>query len=75
MKTEEATYQYLEEAHGNGTFFFTDCCNNRMYSINNDPITYHGKLCPKCFWEGKSVTLYLRGTEEAKRVMQEREEG
>lgn len=74
MKSEEATYQYLEEAHGNGTFFFTDCCNNRMYNINNDPMTYHGKLCPKCFWSGKDVTLYLRGTEEAKRVMREREE-
>jgi hypothetical protein len=62
MKYEEATYQYLEEADGNGTFFFTDCCSNRMYSVNNNPMTYHRKLCPKCFWEGKSITLYLRGT-------------
>lgn len=58
------TYQATPEAHGNGTFFFTDC-GNRMYSVNNDPMAYHGKLCPKCFWEGKSVTLYIRGSEEA----------
>lgn len=70
MTIEEATYQYLEEAHGNGMFFYTDCCGNRMYNINKDPMTYHGKLCPKCFWKGKSVTLYLRGTEEGIRVFE-----
>lgn len=58
---DEATYQYLEEAHGNGMFFYTDCCHNRMYSPFNDPMKYHGCLCPKCFWNDKYVTLYLRG--------------
>ncbi len=69
----EATYQYLPEIHGCGMFFYTDCCHNQMYSVNNDPLTYHGKLCPKCFWENRLVTLYLRGTEEANRVFTERE--
>ena len=72
MKEEEATYQYLEEVHGDGMFFYTDCCGNRMYNINKDPMTYHGKLCPKCFWKGKSVTLYLRGTPDGVRVFKEK---
>lgn len=68
-----ATYQITQEVHGEGTFFFTDCCGNRMYTPFNDKMAYHGRLCPKCFWKGKSVTLYLRGTEEANKVMKERE--
>ena len=68
MTREESTYQYLEEAHGNGTFFYTDCCRNRMFSIEKDPMRYHGCLCPKCFCKGKIVTLYLRGTEDGIRV-------
>ena len=72
MTRGEATYQYLEAKNGNGLFFYTDCCNNRMYSISNDVMRYHGCLCPKCFWHGKYVTLYLRGTEEGKRVINEK---
>ena len=68
MKYE--TYQTTTEKHGNGYFFFTDC-GNRMYSVKNDPMAYHGKLCPKCMCEGKQVTLYMRGTEEANKVMEE----
>ena len=68
MIHDEATYQYCEEAHGDGMFFYTDCCGNRMYSVNKDPMFYHGKLCPKCFSEHKLVTLYLRGTSEGIRV-------
>ena len=52
----EATYQYVEEVHGNGMFFFT--------------MKYHGYLCPKCFWHNKSVTLYLRGTPDGIRVFE-----
>ena len=69
MERSEATYQYCEEKHGNGMFFYTDCCGNRMYSVDNNPMKYHGCLCPKCFWEGKSITLYLRGTEDGIRVL------
>lgn len=69
MKAE--TYQTTPEAHGKGTFFFTDC-GNRMYSIENDPMLYHRKLCPKCFWRGKWVVLYIRGSEEANAIMKER---
>ena len=71
----EATYQYLEENNGKGMFFYTDCCHNRMYSVNDDPMTYHGKLCPKCFWNNKLVTLYLRGTEDGIRVFNKMGEG
>ena len=75
MTREEATYQYLEEKNDNGLFFYTDCCKNRMYSISNDVMRYHGRLCPKCFWHNKYVTLYLRGTEEGKRVFNEKWNG
>ena len=30
IEKQEATYQYLEEANGNGMFFYTDCCHNRI---------------------------------------------
>ena len=66
----EATYQYLEEAHGNGMFFYTSCCGNRMYSVDNEPMKYHGRLCPKCSWKNKLVTLYLRGTPDGIRVFE-----
>lgn len=68
---EAETYHVLEEMHDNGMFFYTDC-GNRMYSVNNDPMFYHGKLCPRCFWEGKMVTLYIRGSDEANKIMEER---
>ena len=70
MKKKEATYQYLEEAHGNGMFFYTSCCGNRMYSVRNDPMTYHGCLCPKCLYDHKLTVLYLRGTPEGRRVFE-----
>lgn len=72
MEREEATYRYVEEAHGNGMFFYTDCCHNRMYSVQNNPMRYHGYLCPKCFWSGKNVVLYARGTEEGIRVFKDK---
>ena len=70
MENAEATYQYLEEAHENGMFFYTSCCGNRMYRVSNNPMFYHGKLCPKCFLNNKSVTLYLRGTPDGIRVFE-----
>ena len=70
MERGEATYQYLEGANGNGMFFYTSCCGNRMFSIENNPMRYHGCLCPGCFCEGKIVTLYLRGTPDGIRVFE-----
>lgn len=61
---EAETYQYRPEKHGNGTFFYTDC-GNQMYVCENNPMQYHGRLCPKCLNQGRRVTLYLRGTKEA----------
>ena len=61
------TYQYIMAEDGEGMFFRTDC-GNMMYSVKNDPMAYHGCLCPKCFWSGKRVTLYLRGTPEANKI-------
>lgn len=49
---------------------FTDCCGNWMYSVDNNPMEYHGCLCPKCFLDNKFVTLYLRGTPEGIRVFE-----
>ena len=71
METAEATYEYLREVHGNGMFFFTNCCGNRMYNPDNNPMKYHGCLCPKCFLNNKLVTLYLRGTPDGIRVESE----
>lgn len=71
MKHQKATYQTSKSVNGNGTFFFTDCCNHRMYSTGGE-FTYHGKLCPKCLQNNIYTTLYLRGTEEANTVMRER---
>ena len=63
MKGEEATYQYTNEVHGNGMFFYTDCCGNQMYTPFNDKMTYHGKLCPKCFLERQvSNSVFKRYT-------------
>ena len=72
MIESEATYQCVEERHGNGMYFYTDCCNNTMYSVKNDMMAYHGALCPRCFLNCKRTILYLRGTEEANRVTEER---
>lgn len=52
----KATYQYVEETHGRGMFFFTDCCNNRMYDIRNNLMLYHGCLCPGCLY--KAIKLF-----------------
>ena len=60
---EVATYRVAPEKNGNGTFFYTDC-GHQMFSIK-DEMAYHGYLCPACFWKGKYVTLYIRGSKEA----------
>lgn len=66
-RNEFETYQYAPEHHGRGMFYYTDC-GNRMYSIRDD-MAYHGRICPKC-----GRTLYIRGSEEAKKVMKEEKE-
>ena len=71
MNEQKATYQISEEIHGHGMFFFTDCCGNKMYSVRNDEMLYHGKLCPRCFWNGIYTTLYLRGTPEATNILKD----
>lgn len=71
----ESTYRHLQEAHERGMFFYTDCCNNRMYSVSNDPMRYHGRLCPRCFMNNKYVTLYMRDTEDGVRVFNANAEG
>lgn len=69
---EYTTYQTTPSTDGKSTFYFTDCCNNRMFYLQRDDTKYHGKLCPGCMSKGKMVTLYLRGTDEANRIMSER---
>ena len=71
MERNIATYRITPEAHGNGTFFFTDC-GHRMFSINNNNMQYHGCLCPGCLYKGIQTTLYLRGTEEANKYWDEK---
>lgn len=70
---EGSTYRYLQEANGHGIFVQTDCCNSRMYSVDTDPMRFHGMLCPRCFMKNRYVTLYLRGTDDGMRVWKENE--
>lgn len=65
MKKAE-TYFTVETKNGRGLCYITEC-GNEMYHIGNNPMRYHGVLCPKCFWKNKKVTLYLEGTDEAKK--------
>lgn len=71
FKKRAETYRIAPSVSGEGIFFITDC-GNQMYSAGNDHMRYHGKLCPKCFLENKYVTLYIRGSEEANKIMDER---
>lgn len=69
---EYATYQTTPSKNGKGTFYFVDCCNYWIYSVKGQ-MAYHGCLCPKCFnLNHKMTTLYLRGTNEANKVMKDR---
>jgi hypothetical protein len=65
-----ATYQTTPEMHGEGTFFFTDC-GHKMYSIR-DNMAYHGCLCPGCLYKGIQTTLYIRGSEEANKYLNDK---
>ena len=65
-----ATYQVTPAANDNGTYYFTDC-GHRMYSVLG-PEAYHNKLCPGCMREGKQTVLYIRGSQEANEIMDER---
>ncbi len=61
-------YQITPDVSGKGLFYFTEC-GNKMYSTGNDPLTYNGKLCPKCLNEGKVKMLILAGTPKAKELL------
>lgn len=60
---EYATYTTrpaLNDPH-HGTFFYTSCCDNRMYSVR-DKMSYDGVLCPKCnLKKRKKVILRFDG--------------
>ena len=43
----EATYTTRPSVNGHGTFYYTTCCRNRMYSVR-DKYAYDGCLCPRC---------------------------
>ena len=58
MKIEKATYKTRPSINGKGTFFYTSCCGNRMFSVK-DKWAYDGCYCPKCLWNGKYVVLRL----------------
>ena len=69
MERGKSIYQVAHSSDGHGTFYFTKCCNNRMYSVKGI-YAYHGCLCPKCFSQNnKLITLYLAGTSEANKIL------
>ena len=60
---EEATYITRPSVDGPGTFYYTTCCGNRMYSVK-DKYAYDGCLCPRCAWIlHKNVVLKLADAE------------
>lgn len=65
-----ATYQTTPSKNGKGTFYLSDC-GHTMYSVL-DPEAYHGKLCTGCLNKGIQTTLYIRRSEEANRIIEER---
>lgn len=65
-----ATYQTTPSTNRKGTWYFADC-GHEMYS-DLGPEGYHGRLCPGCLNKGIKTTLYIRGSEEANRIMEER---
>ena len=59
----EATYTTKPSVDGYGTFYYTTCCGNRMYSAR-DKYAYDGCLCPRCAWIfKKKVVLRLADAE------------
>ena len=65
-----ATYQTTPSKNGKGTFYFTDC-GHEMYSVK-EPEAYHGRLCPGCLYKHVVTILYIRGSEEANAILDER---
>lgn len=63
MTREEAYYTTRPSINGHGTFFYTTCCGNRMYSVN-DKYAYDGCLCPKCAWILKKDVVLRLAEEE-----------
>ena len=66
----QATYQTTPSKNGKGTFYFTDC-GHQMYSVMG-PEAYHCCICPGCRYKNIDTILYIRGSEEANRIMDER---
>ena len=66
----QTTYQTTPSKNGKGTFYFTDC-GHQMYSVMG-PEAYHGCICPECRYKNIDTILYIRGSEEANRIMDER---
>ena len=63
MEAIYATYttRPAENDPNHGTFFFTSCCNNVMYSVRGK-MSYNNALCPKCdFIKHKKVILQFAG--------------
>ena len=59
----EATYTTRPSVDGHGTFYYTTCCGNRMYSVR-DKYAYDGCLCPRCAMVfKKKVVLRLADAE------------
>lgn len=65
-----ATYITNQSVDGNGTFYFPSCCKYWIYSVK-DEMAYHGKYCPKCFWENRHTTLFREGSIEALKYCKE----
>ena len=61
MKYE--TYRVYAD-NSQGTFAKTECGRN-IYHVSKDPMIFHGKLCPACYWlRNEKVTLLLNGADK-----------
>lgn len=69
----EATYTTRQSVDGHGTFYYTTCCGNRMYSVKGK-YAYDGCLCPRCAWVlKKNVVLRLADAERGVELSAESE--
>ena len=55
----DGTEKYIiRESTDKGMFFMCEC-GNVQYRTCADPRLLNGTLCPKQFWKGRYVTMYL----------------
>lgn len=74
METATYTTRPAEHDPHHGTFYYTTCCGNRLYSVR-DKMAYDDKICPTCYYHYKMVTLKFDGGYDWNDVLREKANG